>query len=291
MLVLSILFLLSNPFLSQNSYATNTNIYTKSEIQLTKTSINETTLVKTHETIEDNKQWRFLHPFSAKYSVLSNNKKLGQAIRLLTHKKNQWELSSKAKITKYFIKLKNDEKTQFHIDNKRLVTDYFMSKTKMSFKKEKKMEQSFDWVNKVENGSRGKKTWRVALKEQTFDRVSHLFQLQEDLLKGKTDYSYLISYKGKLVTYRYQLIKTDHVKSPMGELSAVKMLRTKENGDQFVIWLSPDLNYFPIKIAQYDKGEPDITLLIESLNYDKSSQSVAGNQTELGAKTDKPLSH
>jgi hypothetical protein len=215
------------------------------------------------------KQWLFLHPYTAQYSVLSDDKKLGNASRQLTNNNGQWQLSSKAKIKKYFLKLQNHEQSQFHFDNNQLITDHFVSNTKISFKKAKKMEQFFDWNNNIEKGTRGKKSWEIKLEQQTFDRISHIIQLREDLIAGKKETIYLVSSKGKSVNYVYNLDKVETVSTPMGKLSALKLVRQKDNGDQFVIWLCPELNYFPIQIAQYDKGEPDITLLMTSLTFDQ----------------------
>ncbi len=212
-------------------------------------------------------QWLFLHNYEAKYAVQSEGKTLGHATRRLTYKDNQWILSTHAKIKKYFISVRNTETTEFHLQDNLLVNHRFYSKTKITFKKARVMEQLFDWKNKQETGKRGDKSWQIPLEKQVFDRVSHIMQLRADLLAGKKVFDYDVSYKGKLHVYSYIEEKKEVLQTKMGALTGIKLVRNKPNGDVFTLWLCPELNYLPIKIAQYEQDKSDITLLLESIEY------------------------
>jgi len=211
--------------------------------------------------------WRFLHNYQAKYAVQSEGDTLGSATRKLNFKDQQWTLSTSAKISKFFISVKTNETTSFHIKDDLLINDYFYSRTKISLKKARVMEQIFDWDKKIETGKRGKKTWEIPLEKQVFDRISNVMQLRADLLAGKKDFNYDVSYKGKQYVYSYSLVKKETLQTKMGEISTMKFLREKSNGDQVILWLAPEYNYIPIKIAQYEKDEADVTLVLESFDY------------------------
>jgi len=217
-----------------------------------------------YPTSEKADPWKFLHNYHAKYSVFYDGSKVGNATRALTKKDNQWTLMTQAKLSKLFFKVKSKEFAEFQIKAQQLVTKRFFSETKRTFKEDKKMEQVFDWENKTENGLNGKKQWQLELKQQVFDRVSHVIQLRSDLLNNKNNFSYNISYKGKRENYTYLLEKKESIKTDMGELSSLKLVRTKSNGDIFVFWLSPELNYLPIKIAQFEKDKADVVMLLDS---------------------------
>ena len=212
-------------------------------------------------------QWLFLHNFEAKYAVQSKGETLGHATRRLTHQDNLWTLSTHAKIKKYFISVRNTETTEFQLQDNLLVNHRFYSKTKITFKKARVMEQLFDWKNKQETGKRGDKSWQIPLDKQVFDRVSHIMQLRADLLAGKKLYDYDVSYKGRLHVYSYIEEKKEILQTKMGSLTSVKLVRKKSNGDLFVLWLCPELSYLPIKIAQYEQDKADVTLLLESIKY------------------------
>ncbi len=219
--------------------------------------------------------WSFLHNYKAKYSVLYDGNKVGHATRELSKKDNQWVLTTQAKLSKLFFKIKSKEFAEFQINEGALLTDRFFSQTKRTFKKERKMEQVFDWKTKTENGYNGKKQWQLELNTPIFDRVSHVIQLRSDLLSDKKSFVYGISYKGKREIYTYTLEEKEVIKTKMGELSALKLVRKKPNGDVFVFWLSPDLNYFPIKMAQFEKDKADVIMLLDSIDYVPTQLDIA----------------
>lgn len=216
---------------------------------------------------KSDKPWLFLKSYQAQYRVISKKKTLGHASRKLSKNKQQWTLSSNAKVSKLFFTLRNNETSQFHIESETLYPDHFYSRSKLTFKKAKVMQQNFDWKTGIETGSRNKKSWQLKHQKQVFDRISHVAQLRADLITGKQSYSYPVSTKGKVVRYDYHIKQKENIKTKLGTLAALKLVRHKTNGDRFILWLCPDMNYFPIKIAQYEKGKPDITLIMESFEY------------------------
>lgn len=235
------------------------------------TSVTEKPTAKSNFT--ETSEWRFLHPYHATYLVVSEGDVLGQATRELSKNDDSWSLDTFAKIKKLLLTLKSSESTKFNIDSDQLFGIQFSSKTKMTFKKTRRMNQEFDWANKLEIGNRGKKKWQLPIEYPIYDRVSHLLQLRADLLRGETNFQYPVSYKGKHLKYTYLEGPKELITTKMGDLEARKFVRQKSDDETFIVWLAPELNFFPIKIAQYENGKPDITLLLNKLQYVKPNIS------------------
>lgn len=232
------------------------------------------TAIEPQKQHNQDKLWLFLHSYEAKYIVQSEGNMLGHATRKLTKKDDRWTLATYAKINKYFLSVKNTETTEFHFKENNLLTDRFYSKTKITFKKARVMEQNFDWKNKLETGKRRDKSWSLPLEKQVFDRVSHIVQMRADLLAGKKSFDYDVSYKGKFHVYSYNEEIEEILQTKMGPLTGIKFVRQKSNGDVFALWLCPELNYLPIKIAQYEQDKADVTLLLESVKYQADYNAI-----------------
>ena len=211
--------------------------------------------------------WAFLHPYHAKYKVLYNGAKVGNTFRKLTLEDNKWSLLTKASVSKLFYKIKSNELTEFTIDGEKLLTNRFYSSTKRSFKKERKMEQLFDWDKNIETGYKDKNKWSIDIDGLVYDRISHIIQLRSNRLNKKTNLSFDVSYKGKKEAYSYIFEGVETIETKLGSLSAEKLIRKKSNGDTFILWLSPELNYLPIKIGQYEADKSDVVMILDSLDY------------------------
>jgi Protein of unknown function (DUF3108) len=225
--------------------------------------------------------WSFMHPYTARYQVSSDGDEIGYSNRELSNSENIWQLSTDASVSKYFLKMTSRELSRFALINNKLTTLEFDSKTKISFKKERHMNQVFNWHTGIEVGNKDKKRWQMNHSKAAFDRVSHLIQMRADLLAGKTVLTYNVSYKGKLHNYSYQHQGNEIIDSKIGKLDTIKFSREKSNGDIFIVWMSPKLNYFPVKIAQIEDDKPEITMTIESLDYTSISKTTNSRSSKL----------
>lgn len=214
--------------------------------------------------------WLFLHPFKAQYTVHSDGSQLGSATRQMSYTNNIWKIQMSTSLKKWFISFKSNEYSRFEIINNKLLVKEFLTSTKLTFKKENKISQLFDWSKKVEVGRKGKRKWQLPLLEEIHDRMSHIIMLRADLINHKKNFDYLVSYKGKREIYSYMQTGNERLNTPMGDLNTIRMERKKGDDSSFAIWLCPELNYFPIKIAQYEQDKPDIILKLRNLEYKKN---------------------
>ena len=211
--------------------------------------------------------WLFLHGYNATYEITADGDKLGQATRNMSNEDGAWRLEISTKLKKWFLTLKSQEISQFEIENNQLLTKQFYSNTKLSFKKDRIVQQDFNWDNKTETGTGGKSDWTLPLDEPVFDRMNHMLKLRADLLRNKEEFNYLISYKGKRKYYSYSRAESEKLTTSFGEFDTVKMVRTSGDDSNFTVWLSPELNYFPIKIAQFEQDKPDVVMTLSDLKF------------------------
>lgn len=224
--------------------------------------------------------WVFLHAYVATYELSADGDVLGNATRKMIRKDDYWQLQISSKLSKWLLTLKSLEYSRFKIKEQKMFTDEFYSKTKVSFRKDKLTKQTFDWEAKQEVGVRGKRTWNLPLEAQVFDRTNHLLKLRSDILTGKSELKYLVSYKGLREFYEYELKGEETIKTPFGEYQTLRVERVSGDDSSFALWLSPDLNYFPVKIAQYEQDKPDVTMTLKDLEFTAAENSLKLSKKE-----------
>ncbi|MGX5173768.1 DUF3108 domain-containing protein [Aliikangiella sp. IMCC44653] len=212
--------------------------------------------------------WAFLFPYTAKYTVISDGDKLGTATRSLKRTTGHWSLEIKSELRKWMLKLKSNEYSLFNIVGNELYTHKFFTSTKISFKDDREIVQDFNWDTNRETGKKDSQTWELSLDEHLYDRMSHIVQMRADLLQNKTEFVYLISYKGKRKPYRYTLKAKQKIVTEFGTFEALRFNRSSGDDGRFSIWFAPALNYFPIKIAQFEQDKPDVELILKTLSFE-----------------------
>ncbi|MCW8878100.1 MAG: DUF3108 domain-containing protein [Kangiellaceae bacterium] len=217
--------------------------------------------------IIDLNQWRFLHQYSASYDVISDGDRLGRASRTLIKDDKGWKLEISTKLKKWLLTLRSNEFSRFRIVDNQLKTDEFYTSTKVSFKDPRIIQQHFDWEKQLEQGSRNKRKWELPLENLLYDRMSHFVKLRADLLSDTKDFKYMVSYKGSRKSYVYVANGNEVLKTPMGNIETIRFDRVSGDDSSFSIWLSPDYNFFPIKIAQIEQDKPDVTLALTKLEF------------------------
>ena len=217
--------------------------------------------------IIDLDQWRFLHQYTASYDIISDGDRLGRASRTLRKDDKGWKLEISTKLKKWLLTLRSNEFSRFRIVDNQLKTDEFYTSTKVSFKDPRIVQQHFDWKNQLEQGRKNKRKWELPLDELLYDRMSHFVKLRADLLSDSKDFKYTVSYKGSRKSYEYVANGNEVLKTPMGNIETIRFDRVSGDDSSFSIWLSPDYNYFPIKIAQVEQDKPDVTLALTKLEF------------------------
>lgn len=127
-------------------------------------------------------------------------------------------------------------------------------------------ELRFYWQEGQVVNDVGGHPWRMDIPPDTKDRVVGSVQLMHDLDAGKRALSYPIADGGHLRTYHFRVTGRERVESGVGELEALRVVRTDTDGPaRTVLWCAPALNYLPLRIEHNDPEEGDYTMTLETL--------------------------
>jgi len=114
----------------------------------------------------------------------------------------------------------------------------------------------FDWESAKAYTTSSGVTWAQAITPGVQDRLSQQLALRLHLAQGRQSVEYQVADGGKLKRYRFQVVDEEPVKTPVGELSCLKVERSKEGRPaDYIIWFAPALEYLPVKIERQKSGK------------------------------------
>lgn len=127
-------------------------------------------------------------------------------------------------------------------------------------------ELRFYWEDGQVVNDVGGHAWRMDIPPDTRDRVVGSVQLMHDLDTGKRTLSYPIADGGHLRTYHFRVTGRERVESGVGELEALRVVRTDADGPaRTVLWCAPALHYLPLRIEHSDPEEGDYTMTLQQV--------------------------
>ena len=152
------------------------------------------------------------------------------------------------------------------IDNQ--VQPQFYSFERTGGKKDKFMALNFDWQADRLHIDDGKQPWQLKLEHGTLDKLVYQIALMSDLKTNKQQFNYRIADGGKLKTYDIRIITEEVIKTPLGKINTVKLIRYRSNNNkrQTTLWCAPALNYLPVKLEHTEKGGSVFTALLRKLD-------------------------
>ncbi len=140
----------------------------------------------------------------------------------------------------------------------------------------------FDWKDGVvHNDRRGKKS-RIAVPDDTLDKLGYMLVLADDLRAGKRSVRYNIADgKSRLKVYDFRVIGEEQMETAMGTMKVLKMIRDREDSDrETTIWIAPALDFVPVRITHHEPDGEELTISIRSLTI-----ALSPKQREAGASS------
>ena len=80
----------------------------------------------------------------------------------------------------------------------------------------------------------------------------------------------------RIKTYTLQVKGRERVKTPAGELDAIRVERIKDPRKTTLFWISPDLGYIPVRVEQRKDGSEQLSLALEAIPPGMSRPANAG---------------
>jgi len=220
----------------------------------------------------------FTHPvlaaYPAEFNVTYQLKKIGliaaETVITLNKKDNDtWVYQSHTEtkgLVSLFRKDKIIEKTtlkRFSDEMKPTSYDYIHEGSK----KNRNQSIAFDWKNKTAKTVIKGHENNITISDDAIDNFSLQLKIMKDLNEGKLQLAYNIVNKGKLKSYKFEMLGKETIDTPIGELNTTKIKRTRKNGKRTTImWLSPELHYLPVKIQHLEKDGTDFSLKISQIS-------------------------
>ena len=125
---------------------------------------------------------------------------------------------------------------------------------------------SYAWPTQKATFTRNGKTQDLDLQDNHQDRYSMVLALMQATAKGEQNMAYQVIDKSMKLR-RYSRKGEEVIKTSLGNKNTIRIIQ--EGGRrQIHYWLSPELNYIPVRIEQFKKGKSQLKLTLKKLNWE-----------------------
>lgn len=245
---------------TQISANTNTTLASVDNASLNNASLNNT-LTNPVLGISDKIVSNYvLKPFSAEYVAYRSGNDVGSAVLTLTEMdQSQFELTYRSKVSRFFLSDKRFEKTVFLNTQTNLVPVRYEYK-RTGTGPNKKLHVDFDSESsQIVINDEKRLDW-----QGEFDNQLFRIDLPQKLAQGVTNTTYqFINYRGQKRQYVLEVIGTDNLNLPYGQLSAYKVkINRQSNSRVTYAWFAPSLGHNLVRLQQFkdDKEQGDMKL-------------------------------
>ncbi|MDV6328798.1 DUF3108 domain-containing protein [Idiomarina sp. Sol25] len=211
-----------------------------------------------------------MKPYQADYVITRGDSEYGEGYRYLeVSPEDEWQLRTKSDISWFILSDTREARSVFIVDeeNSRLEPREFIymrtgTGSDKSFHGEFKANEKK--VRNVDTGRMLDVNWEDAL----FDEANVTEQLRVDLASGAETFKYrVVDEKGHQDEYRFEVLTTEKLSLPYGEVEAIKVGRIRDNNRrQTFFWFAPELNYVMAKMQQFKEGDEQATMSLKSLS-------------------------
>ncbi len=202
-------------------------------------------------------------PYKATYSTIWK-KGLSlevQGTQTLTKEDSHWFFEFKA--STFFASL--TENVSFQLKNNQIRPENYYYKSQLLGKK-REAKLTFDWEQMQVKNDIKNKPWKMDIHEKTIDKLGIQLQLRQDLKVGREELHYEIADGGRLKYWTFERIGTQKVKTSLGDLDTVKVVRTdnQNNDRESVFYFAPEYDFLLVKM-KYVENKESYLLEIKSI--------------------------
>jgi hypothetical protein len=210
-------------------------------------------------------------PYTARYEVLRNGERLGEAtVRFAALANGRYDFSSHTRGSgglAAVLGVTIDERSILRWHEGRPETVAYSLEQKIGWKEKQRSLKVDAGSGRVTSTDKGQEI-ALAYQPGVLDRHAVSIALMQDLAGGATgDLSYTVAERRAIGTQRFRRGGTDRVDTPMGAQDAVRMDRVRESGDgrttQF--WMAAAHGYVPVRMLQKEPDGESIEMRILSL--------------------------
>ena len=209
-------------------------------------------------------------PFEANYSVQFKGAKIAHMKRSFTQLEDgnyfYTSLTKTTGLAALFYKDRIIEESIWNLDGNQIKPMHY-NYHRSGGKKLRKVEIHFDWesgqISTTVNGD----SWKMPTQENILDKLLYQLAIMNDLFNGKQDILYTVADGGKIKTYNFEFLGKEIIKTPLGDLQTMKLVRHKPNQrGKTTFWCAEKLRYLPVKVENIEKEGRKTVVMIESLS-------------------------
>lgn len=192
-------------------------------------------------------------PFIAKYDALRHDKKIGTAsLSLSLVASSTYKLDYQSKVSRFFLSDKRYE-TSFFNYNAGIITPTKYEFARKGTGPNKSLKVVFD-KKKQEIKINKSETLKW---EGEYDNQLFRIDISRQLASGKNQFDYkFLNYRGEKRSYSIEVVKTETVDLPFGQLEAIKVKVNRDsNKRQTYAWFAPSLDFVLVRLQQFKEGE------------------------------------
>ncbi len=112
----------------------------------------------------------------------------------------------------------------------------------------------FDWENMEVTNRVQASEWKMAITDNTLDKLSYQLQLRLDLMQNKKNMHYLIADGGHLKQFIFKVADTVQLNTPMGKVTATIVNVVKKTGSYHntKLWFAKEWGFLLTRMEQVD---------------------------------------
>ncbi len=198
-----------------------------------------------------------LKPFQASYQLSRNGLPFGHIeITLQLDQQGQYRYAAKRRpniLTALIHDQTVTELSQGQLTQRGPIPSLY-SYTKIKSEQSNSTKIRFDWRYKRATIDNNNTRWSMPIPLETQDKLSQQLAIQMALLQGQDIVSFDVADGGHLKRYHYKRERLEKLITPLGEMTTVRVQRSKQSSQDYTIWFAPRLNYLPVR---FERKQPN----------------------------------
>jgi hypothetical protein len=211
-------------------------------------------------------------PYTARYEVLRNGARLGEAtVALKALADDRAEFSSTTVGSEGLAALTAatvEEKSLLRWRDGAPETVSWNYRQKIAWKTRERSLRVDAGARRIEH-SDNDKHWSLAYRPGVLDRSAITVALMQDLAAGRSgELRYLVPDRDELKSWLFRTGASERIDTPFGPQRSVRVERIRDSGDgrSTTLWLAQDRHFVPLRILQKEASGETIDMRIVSLH-------------------------
>jgi len=158
-----------------------------------------------------------------------------------------------------------DESVIFSWQNNQVIPARYDYQLSGMMIKDRLQKVDFDWLNKQAIGKERSSDWRIAIPEQTLDRLGYQLQLLADVQNHKKTMHYQIVHKGKVRPTTFQVMREEIIDTVFGNVTSIVLEKVRDQTSKRVthLWFSKEHPFLLLKMKHIEEDGEEYEIIVK----------------------------